>query len=75
MKKNIFYVAEPREKNIDNCMDLIGESQFIWGSDYPHIDSSIHCMEQLHETTAGMSEHRRKLLLGENARALYKLGK
>lgn len=73
MKRNIWYVAEPREQNIDNCMDLIGETQFIWGSDYPHIDSSIHCMDQIRQTTSMMSERRRKLLLGENARALYQL--
>jgi predicted TIM-barrel fold metal-dependent hydrolase len=73
MRRNIWYVAEPREKNIDSAMDIIGESQFIWGSDYPHIDSSIHAMDQIWETTKGLSEHRRRLLLGENARALYQL--
>lgn len=75
MKRNIWYVAEPREKNLDSCMDIIGETQFIWGSDYPHIDSSIHSMQQIHESTAGMSENRRRLLLGENARNLYRLPK
>jgi predicted TIM-barrel fold metal-dependent hydrolase len=73
MKRNVYYVAEPREKNIDNAMDLIGETQFIWGSDYPHIDSSIHAIDQVLASTATMSPHRRRLLLGENARALYKL--
>lgn len=73
MKRNVWYVAEPREKNIDNAMDLIGETQFIWGSDYPHIDSSIHAIDQVLESTSRMSPHRRRLLLGENARALYKL--
>jgi predicted TIM-barrel fold metal-dependent hydrolase len=73
MKRNVWYVAEPREKNIDSAMDLIGETQFIWGSDYPHIDSSIHAIDQVLESSATMSEHRRRLLLGENARALYRL--
>mgnify|MGYP005854944789 CR=1 FL=1 len=73
MKRNVWYVAEPREKTIDAAMGLIGETQFIWGSDYPHIDSSIHAIDQILESTAGMSERRRRLLLGENARALYQL--
>jgi predicted TIM-barrel fold metal-dependent hydrolase len=73
MKRNIWYVVEPREKTIDSMMDAIGETQFIWGSDYPHIDSSIHAVDQILESTAGLSDHRRRLLLGENARALYQL--
>jgi predicted TIM-barrel fold metal-dependent hydrolase len=73
MKRNIYYCAEPREQNIDNAMDLIGEEQFIWGSDYPHIDSSIHAIDQVKASTANMSPRRRKLLLGENARKLYRL--
>jgi predicted TIM-barrel fold metal-dependent hydrolase len=73
MKRNVWYVAEPREKNIGSAMDLIGETQFIWGSDYPHIDSSIHAVDQVLESSASLSPHRRRLLLGENARALYGL--
>lgn len=73
LKRNVWYVAEPREKNIGAAMDIIGETQFIWGSDYPHIDSSIHAIDQVLETTRSLSEHRRRLLLGENARALYQL--
>lgn len=73
MKRNVWYVVEPREKNIDSAMDIIGETQFIWGSDYPHIDSSIHAIDQVMETTKSLSEHRRRLVLGENARALYQI--
>ena len=73
MKRNVWYVVEPREKTIDSMMDVIGETQFIWGSDYPHIDSSIHFLDQIKESTAGLSERRRRLVLGENAKALYRL--
>lgn len=74
LRRNVWYVVEPRERTINAMMDLVGESQFIWGSDYPHIDSSIHAPEQIRESVAGLSEHRRKLVLGENARALFQLG-
>jgi uncharacterized protein len=73
MKRNVWYVVEPRERTIGTMMDEIGETQFIWGSDYPHIDSSIEALDQILASTAGLSEHRRKLVLGENARQLYQL--
>ena len=73
MKRNVWYVVEPREKGIDSMMDIIGESQFLWGSDYPHVDSSADSLDQIKASTASLSEHRRKLVLGENAKALYGL--
>jgi predicted TIM-barrel fold metal-dependent hydrolase len=73
MKRNVYYVVEPREKNIDSCMDIIGEDNFIWGSDYPHIDSSADALDQILESTASLSPERRKKILGENARKLYGL--
>ena len=54
-------------------MDDIGEDRFLWGSDYPHIDSSADALDQIKATTARLSEQRRRLVLGENARALYGL--
>jgi len=73
MKRNVYYVVEPREQNIGSMMDLIGEEHFLWGSDYPHVDSSADSLDQIKASVAGLSEHRRKLILGENARALYQL--
>lgn len=73
MKKNVYYVVEPREKNIDSCMDIIGEDQFLWGSDYPHVDSSADSLDQIFASTAGLSDTRRRKVLGENARNLYRL--
>ena len=69
----MYYVAEPRERTLDAMMDLVGETQFVWGSDYPHIDSSIEAPWQIRGSVAGLSEHRRRLVLGENARALFRL--
>lgn len=46
----------------------------LWDSDDPHIDSSIHAPEQIRESVASLSEQRRKLVLGENARSLFQLG-
>jgi len=73
MKRNVYYVVEPRERTINSMMDEIGETHFIWGSDYPHVDSSADALDQILASSAGLSEHRRRLVLGENAKALYKL--
>ncbi|MGH2587704.1 MAG: amidohydrolase family protein [Dehalococcoidia bacterium] len=73
LRRNVYYVVEPRERTAGAMMDLVGERQFIWGSDYPHIDSSIEAPQQIRASAAGLSEHRRRLLLGENARALFGL--
>ena len=73
MKKNVYYVVEPREKNIDSCMDIIGERQFLWGSDYPHVDSSADALDQIMASTAALADARRRMILGENAKALYGL--
>ena len=73
MKRNIYYVVEPREQNIDSIMDLIGEEHFLWGSDYPHVDSSADSLDQIKASVSRLSERRRNLILGENAHALYQL--
>ena len=73
MRRNVWYVVEPRETGLDYMMDTIGEDRFLWGSDYPHVDSSADALDQIKASTAGLSEKRRRLILGENARALYGL--
>jgi predicted TIM-barrel fold metal-dependent hydrolase len=73
MKRNLWYVVEPRESYVDMLMDQLGETQFIWGSDYPHVDSSEDALTQVLGNAAKLSPHRRRLLLGENAKALYQL--
>ena len=73
LRRNVWYVMEPRERTINAMMDLVGETQFIWGSDYPHIDSSIDAPKQIRASVATLSEHRRRLILGENARSLFGL--
>ncbi|MDA1074309.1 MAG: amidohydrolase family protein [Proteobacteria bacterium] len=74
MRENFWYVMDPSEGSIDAQCDLVGEGQFLWGSDYPHIDSHINAMSEVHDALAPMSEHRRNLVLGGNARRLFNLG-
>lgn len=73
LRRNIWYVAEPQERTIDAAMDLVDERHIVWGSDYPHIDSHIEAADQIRASVAGLSEYRRRLVLGENARDLFRL--
>ena len=72
-RRNLWYVMDPQERSIDAQCDLVGEDRFLWGSDYPHIDSHIDAANEVRSALSGMTEHRRNLVLGGNARALFNL--
>lgn len=74
MRDNFWFVMDPSERSIDAQCDLLGEDHFLWGSDYPHIDSHANAISQVHAALAPMSEHRRNLVLGGNAVKLFHLG-
>lgn len=73
LRENFWFVMDPSERSIDAQCDLLGEEHFLWGSDYPHIDSHINAVEEVHAALAPMSEHRRNLILGGNAKRLFGL--
>lgn len=72
-KNNVWVVFDPDERSIDSQCDLLGEDKVLWGSDYPHIDSHIDAPQRIRASVAGLSETRRRAVLGENARALFRL--
>jgi len=73
LRDNFWFVMDPSEGSIDAQCDLVGEDKFLWGSDYPHVDSHIDAMAEVHQALAPMSEARRNLVLGGNARKLFNL--
>ena len=74
LRTNVWYVAEPEERTIGAVLDLVGEDRVLWGSDYPHIDSSMEAPVQIRASVAGLSAERQRRVLGENAVALFNLG-
>ena len=72
-RRNVWVVFEPDERSIDSQCDLLGEEHLLWGSDYPHIDSYIDAASRIRVSVSGLSDARRRLVLGENARALFRL--
>lgn len=74
MATNVWYVAEPEERTIGAVLDLVGEDRVLWGSDYPHIDSTLEAPQQIRASVASLSTARQEAVLGGNARALFDLG-
>jgi len=73
IRRNCYFVAEPEERSIGAMLDLVGEDRILWGSDYPHVDSSLSAPDQIREAVAGLSPARRAAVLGGNARAVFGL--
>lgn len=73
-RRNLWFCAEPEERTIDAMLDLVGEERILWGSDFPHVDSCMEAPEQIRASVSGLSDARRRAVLGENARQLFGLG-
>jgi uncharacterized protein len=73
IRRNCYFVAEPEERSIGAMLDLVGEDRILWGSDYPHIDSSLDAPQQIRDAVAELSPARQAAVLGENARRLFGL--
>jgi predicted TIM-barrel fold metal-dependent hydrolase len=73
VRRNCFFVAEPEERTIGAMLDLVGEENILWGSDYPHIDSTLEAPKLIRRSVAGLSPQRQAAVLGENARKVFGL--
>lgn len=72
-RTNLWFVAEPDERTIGAVLDLVGEDRVLWGSDYPHIDSTLDAPNQIRASVAGLSPARQRAVLGDNAARLFGL--
>jgi uncharacterized protein len=73
IRRNCYFVAEPEERSIGAMLDLVGEDKILWGSDYPHVDSSLAAAEEIRRAIASLSPARQAAVLGENARRVFGL--
>ena len=71
-KQNCFYGASfPSMGDLDG-IDAVGDDNVLWGNDYPHHEGTFpYNLESLRMTFSGISEERRRKLLGLNAAKLY----
>jgi len=51
----------------------VGEYRILWGSDYPHVDSTLAAPQLIRRSLADLPPARQAAVLGENARALFGL--
>ncbi len=71
VRRNCYFVAEPEERTIDAMLDLVGERNILWGSDYPHVDSTLEAPAQIRRSVAELTAARRAAVLGENAARVF----
>ena len=73
VKRNCYFVAEPEEQTIDAMLTLVGEDKILWGSDYPHVDSTLEAPQLIRKSLSGLTSERREAVLGLNAVKLFNL--
>jgi len=73
VQRNCYFVAEPQERTIGAMMNLVGNDNILWGSDYPHIDSSLNAPEQIRESVATLDRRQKQAIMGGNAAQLFQL--
>jgi predicted TIM-barrel fold metal-dependent hydrolase len=71
LQRNVWFVAEPEERTIGAALDLVGEDRIVWGSDFPHIDSTLDAPNLIRQSVAALAEVRRIAVMGGNAAALF----
>ena len=71
IQRNCWFVAEPEERTIDAMMTLVGEDKILWGSDYPHVDSTLEAPELIRQSIKDLSPARQRAVLGENAMKVF----
>jgi predicted TIM-barrel fold metal-dependent hydrolase len=65
---------DPDEQTIELTARILGADRLIFGSDFPHPDAFYpNFVPLMKERIANLSEEEQRLILGENARAFYKL--
>ena len=73
VRRNCYFVAEPQERTIGAMMNLVGLDKILWGSDYPHIDSSLDAPLQIRESVATLDQQQKQAVMGGNAVELFQL--
>ena len=72
-KRQCYISVEPDEKTTPVMVELLGEDNFVWASDFPHFDAEYGVVAELKENLTGMSETAQRKLLGANAAKIYNL--
>jgi predicted TIM-barrel fold metal-dependent hydrolase len=67
----VWIVAEPEERTINAMIDLAGQHRTLWGSDFPHIDSTPAAPNLIRESIRKLTPICQAKLLGGNTSKLF----
>ncbi len=67
------HVMEPEERTIGAMLDLVGEDRILWGSDFPHIDSTMDAPKHIRAAISALTPARQQAVLGKNAAKLFQI--
>ena len=73
IRRNCYFVAEPEERSIGAMLELVGEDNILWGSDYPHVDSRLDAADLIRESVAELDAASKRRVLGENGARVFGL--
>jgi predicted TIM-barrel fold metal-dependent hydrolase len=73
LQRNVWFVAEPEERTIASQLELVGRDHILWGSDFPHVDSTLEAPALINQSVSGLSPEDRIRVLGGNAVQLFGL--
>ena len=73
IRRNCYFVAEPEERSIGAMLELVGEDNILWGSDYPHVDSRLDAADLIRESVAGLDAASKRRVMGENGARVFGL--
>ncbi len=66
----IYYCCEPDEAHLAYALNVVGEDQIVWASDYPHADAIFPGALSAFMEQEGLSDRQRSKVLTDNALAL-----
>jgi predicted TIM-barrel fold metal-dependent hydrolase len=73
-RERIWISCDPDERTIPALAARFGADRFLWASDFPHADHTPEYAEDLNELVAAFPKEDQRKFIGDNARALFKLG-
>jgi uncharacterized protein len=73
VRRQCWISADPDERALPPIIDYVGADRFLWATDYPHSDHGADYLDELRALASTLAEPSRRLLVGGNAAALYRL--
>ena len=70
-ERNIWISADPTERTLPYMVELVGDSKFFVGSDYPHAEGFTEPVKKTRESLSRLPESSVNKILGENAAKFF----